>query len=188
MTSQKCSREGCKAWAISGGTVCIKHGGAAPRTKAKAAVRAELASWRLGDAVDDPGEVLLRLVTQSRVRADNLAQAIEDKVAKGREEFGDDFNLENILIGEQWVSNEQGSYKAGEYVRGLVALESQERDRLANFATKAIAAGLGERQVRIAERAGEQLAVMMRLMADQLGFTPEQRQRMPEVIRLAVNA
>jgi hypothetical protein len=33
-------------------------------------VRYELASWGLGDAVDDPGETLLRLVTQSRKRAD----------------------------------------------------------------------------------------------------------------------
>jgi hypothetical protein len=56
----------CKLKAIPGGTVCRFHGGAAKQVKAKAAVRAELITWGVADALDDPGEVLLRLVTQSR--------------------------------------------------------------------------------------------------------------------------
>jgi hypothetical protein len=49
--------------------VCRWHGGAAGQVKAKAAVRAEVLNWGLGDSHVDPGEVLLRLVNQSAARA-----------------------------------------------------------------------------------------------------------------------
>src|SRR5215212_3062520 len=68
----------CKAKAIPGGTVCRWHGGAAGQVKAKAAVRAELLGWGLGDSTVDPGEVLLRLVTQSAARADRYAVLLEE--------------------------------------------------------------------------------------------------------------
>jgi hypothetical protein len=68
----------CKAKAIPGGTVCLWHGGAAGQVKAKAAVRAELLGWGLGDATVDPGEVLLRLVTQSAARAERYATLLEE--------------------------------------------------------------------------------------------------------------
>jgi hypothetical protein len=48
--------------------VCRFHGGASPHVASKAAVRAEVMSWGLGDTNVDPGEVLLRLVTQSAAR------------------------------------------------------------------------------------------------------------------------
>src|SRR6187551_2574869 len=47
--------------------------GRVPHVASKAAVRAEVLSWGLGDSKVDPGEVLLRLVTQSAARADNVA-------------------------------------------------------------------------------------------------------------------
>lgn len=169
----------CKNNAIGGGTVCRMHGGANPKTAAKAAVRAEVAAWTLGQAVDDPGEVLLRLVTQSRVRADRYATLIAEKV----EESGID--LEAILIGDTMAVTMDGdAVKTGEYIRGLIQLENQERDRLATFATKAIAAGLAERQVRLAERQGALLAqVMVAVMTDPtLGFTDQQREAMPRAI------
>jgi len=171
----------CKASAIHGSTVCNKHGGSAPQVKAKAAVRAEVMKWTLGDAVDDPGEVLLRLVTQSRMRVDSYAELIQQKIADGQELYGDDFTLENILVGSTYFEGQ----KTGEYIRGLVQLESQERDRLGMFAAKAIAAGLAERQVRLAERQGELLAELMRMITTdpEMGFTQAQREAMPHVLR-----
>jgi hypothetical protein len=51
---------------------------------------------------------------------------------------------------EQRAATEDGElYKRGEYIRGLAVLEAQERDRCANFATKAVAAGLAERTVAL---------------------------------------
>lgn len=174
------SGDRCRNNPIAGGTVCRMHGGANPKTAAKAAVRAEVAAWTLGQAVDDPGEVLLRLVTQSRIRADRYATLIAEKV----DELGAS-SLEDILIGDTMAMSMEGmSVKTGEYIRGLVQLENQERDRLATFATKAIAAGLAERQVRLAERQGALLAqVMVAVMTDPaLGFTDQQREAMPRAI------
>ena len=68
----------CKRKAIPGGEVCRWHGGGARQVKEKAAVRAELMSWGLTDELDDAGEVLLRLVTQSRRRAELYAQLLQE--------------------------------------------------------------------------------------------------------------
>jgi hypothetical protein len=177
----------CKLNSINGGVVCHKHGGSAPQVKAKADIRAEVMKWTLGDAVDDPGEILLRMITQSRIRVDGYSLLIEEKVADGKEKFGDDFTLESLLVGSTF--GEFGN-KTGEYIRGLVALEAQERDRLVGFAAKAIAAGLAERQVRIAERQGEMLAVLMRAIAGDpaLALTQTQREAMPGVLRAHITS
>jgi hypothetical protein len=144
----------CKRKAVPGGEVCRYHGGAAGqvKAKAKAAIRAEVMNWGLGDSHVDPGEVLLRLVTQSAARAQRYASELEQLV--------DNEGLAAAMVGEIEIPTKHGEYKAGEYIRGLAHLEAQERDRCANFATKAVAAGLAERTVRIAERQG-QLTVEM---------------------------
>lgn len=171
----------CGRHAVSGATVCAVHGGSAPQVKAKAAVRAEVLAWGLGDAVDDPGEVLLRLVTQSRMRVQQLSAEIERKVA----ELGEGMTLESVLIGDTMVATQFDTEKSGEYIRGLVQLEAQERDRLANFCAKAIAAGLAERTVRMAERQGEMLAaVLMAVIGSTiLGLNETQRKVFPDVVR-----
>jgi hypothetical protein len=90
-----------------------------------------------------PGEVFLQLVTQSAARAQRYASELEALV--------DEEGLAAAMVGEIEIPTKHGGYKAGEYIRGLAQLEAQERDRCANFATKAVAAGLAERQVRLAE-------------------------------------
>lgn len=167
--SRRCVREGCNAWAIKGGTICHAHGGAAPQVKAKAAIRAELATWRIGDALDDPAETLLRLITQARRRADAYADELEQLVA-------DSPNLREALVGETWVSGDNiDTYKAGEYIRGLAQLEAQERDRLAGFCSKAIAAGLAERMVQVAEKQAAMAHAALVAGLDEAGITGELR-------------
>src|SRR3954453_15293018 len=102
----------CKNKAIPGGAVCRFHGGASPHVASKAEVRAEVFRWGLGDTTVDPGEVLLRLVTQSAARAQRYAEELERVVATYA-------TLQKALIDETWISTEHGSYKAGEYIRGL---------------------------------------------------------------------
>lgn len=72
-TGQRCKRK-----AIPGGEVCRWHGEAAGQVKVKAAIRAEVLNWGLGDSTVDPGEVLLRLVTQSAARAEMYARLLEE--------------------------------------------------------------------------------------------------------------
>jgi hypothetical protein len=169
----------CKLPPIKGGRVCWKHGGSAPQVRAHAAVRAELSNWGLGDTHTDPGETLLRLVSQSAARAERYAQELESMVAESD-------SLRKALVSQAYT--EFGP--AGDFVRGLVILESQERDRLGNFCIKAIAAGLQERQVRLAERTGAMIADVMRAVLGDasLGLTVDQRAVVPMIMRKHIMA
>lgn len=68
----------CENHAINGGTVCTAHGGKAPQVAAKAAVRAEVMKWGLGDTTVDPGETLLRLVSQSAARVELYGRLLQE--------------------------------------------------------------------------------------------------------------
>jgi hypothetical protein len=158
----------CKRKAIPGGEVCRYHGGSARQVKVKAAIRAEVMNWGLGDSHVDPGEVLLRLVSQSAARAEMYAQELKALVDKSP-------SLREALVAEVWVPTESGeAYQAGEYIRGLAKLEAEERDRCANFATKAVAAGLAERTVRVAERQGQLMVEMVQAALREVDLSPEQ--------------
>lgn len=162
----------CRAYAIKGGTVCNKHGGTAPLIKAKAAIRAELSQWVIGEAVDDPGETLLKLITQSKRRAD--AYALELARVSAQYE-----TLQEALVGDSMITGMDGSvHKAGEYIRGLVVIEAQERDRCANFSIKGIAAGLQERQVRVTEQTAGIFAEFVHALIEsqELGLSAAQRE------------
>jgi hypothetical protein len=171
--------------------------------KAKAAVRAELMDWSVGDAVHDPGETLLRLVTQSRKRTDLYAQLLQeafeaaerlkqahdagtqidapgdelaDTAETARRDLDRIFNTGRVaaLVGNTYgAAKDVGVYVTGEAIRGLADLEAKERERCANFATKAVAAGLAERQVRLAERQGEMLAAIVRKALEEVPLTPD---------------
>lgn len=75
-TSRKKSGEPCKGWRTPGSDKCRRHL-FNPQARAKAAVRAEVINWGLGDTHVDPGEVLLRLVSQSAARAEKYAGLLE---------------------------------------------------------------------------------------------------------------
>lgn len=210
----------CKLGAILGGKVCSHHGGAAKQVKAKAAVRAEIMHWGLGDTTVDPGEVLLRLVSQSAARAQLYSRLLEQaydaaerlKVAveaerlivtdldedtdeegnplkpdvqQARADLARIFNTGGVaaLIGHTWDATKDGYlYATGEQIRGLADLESKERDRCASFAAKAVAAGLAERTVRLAERQGELIVQVLTAVFAELGLSEDQLEVAPDVI------
>lgn len=164
----------CQRRPIPGGRVCYLHGGHTRHIKSAAVVRHELTKWTLGQAVDDPGEIMLRLVTQSAARVQRYSEEVSRMVEA-------EPNLQRALIG-----NAYGEFgKQGEYVKGLVALENLERDRCANFCRIAIAAGIAERQVRLAERQGQLITELLRaVLADPaLGLTPTQQGIVPSLVR-----
>jgi hypothetical protein len=77
------------------------------------------------------------------------------------------------------VGNASGAAKdvgvdvTGEAIRGL-ADEAKERERCANFASKAVAAGLAERTVRVAERQGQLMVEMVQAALREVDLSPEQ--------------
>jgi hypothetical protein len=197
----KQSGQQCKRKAIPGGTVCRYHGGGAQQVKAKAAVRAEVMAWGLGDSHVDPGEVLLRLVTQSAARAERYALLLEEAYEAAerlkrsfdagaleideskvmadtaREDLDRIFNTGGVaaLVGNTYgAAKDVGVYVTGEAIRGLADLEAKERERCANFATKAIAAGLAERTVRVAERQGQLMVEMVQAALREVDLSLEQ--------------
>lgn len=162
-TALRTNGTACGNYAIVGGAVCTIHGGKAGQVVQKALVRAELDAWGLTDETVDPGVTLLRLVAQSARRAERYAVLLEA-----------DYEDRGVaaLVGSSYT--EHG--KSGEYIKGLSLLEAQERDRCANFAAKALAAGIAERSVRLAEQLGGQLVTFTRGLLIALGLDPDDPQ------------
>jgi predicted hydrolase (HD superfamily) len=80
------------------------------------------------------------------------------------------------LIGGTYSATPTGRvYQTGEAIRGLVQLEMQERKLCADFASKAVAAGLAERQVRMAERQGQAVIEAITVALDAAGLSGEAR-------------
>jgi hypothetical protein len=72
----------------------------------------------------------------------------------------------------------------------LVSLYADERDRLARVAKACLDAGVAERQVKLAERYGSELADLLRavLSDGELGLSKSQRERLPAVLRRYLGA
>lgn len=181
----------CKRPAVQGALVCRYHGGNAPQVRRRAAVVAELSAWGLSDATEDPGEVLLRLVTQSARRAAFYADLLEQQYAAAEAEDSDGTTVLprgiGALIGHKMgAAGKDGVlFEQEEAIRGLVQLEAMERDRCSRFAKTALDAGIAERSIRIAERQGALIADMLRLvLADpELGLSDAQRKAVPAIAR-----
>lgn len=208
-SKRKKSGELCGGPAIQGADRCRMHAGkSVAKVRAEVAVRREAAAWGLGDAKVDPGEVLLRLVSQSAARCELYARLLEEAyeaaerlreahaaqalitnlhadddpeyedppaVQTAKADLDRIFNVGGVaaLIGYTYsVTNSGSTFATGEQLRGLAKLEADERQRCAGFAAKAIAAGLAERQVRIAERHASQLVKVMHAVLVQLGHDP----------------
>src|SRR5690625_228354 len=171
----------CGNWAIKGGTVCRSHGGAAPRVKAAAARRraqaeAAKALALFGAPKDvEPSQALLDLVhwTAGEVeywREQVRALAEQDPAAltwgKTREKTG------GQDVGD--------TYEAKPHVAYVMLYAAQ--DRLAQYATAALKAGVEERRVRLAESQGSLVADVIRRILDALGLDERQRELVPQVV------
>jgi hypothetical protein len=84
----------------------------------------------------------------------------------------DDEGLTKAVIGDVEIPTKYGSYVAGEHVRGCASWRPEERDRCTNFAAKAVAAGLHQREVELAEKLAHhqaaQLAGVVRAILERL--------------------
>jgi hypothetical protein len=158
----------CGAQAVDGTDACIRHAGRpTAEHKARGAIVTEVRRWNVGDVAEDPGTLLLRLMTVSEWNR----QAYEAEI--DRILTATDLHLSDALVAETLVLDKEGhTHVVGEYIRGIVTLEAQERDRAANLAVKALAAGIAERQVRIAEQQGVLVARVLRDALTALGHDP----------------
>jgi hypothetical protein len=168
---------------MSGTKSCYRHAGISRRqAKARGAVVTELEKWGLDGHTThvDPGELLLRLLSQSAWRVEKysalLGRAYE--AAEAGESFDETVRQARVaaLIGYRYgVDREGNRFPIEEAIRGLVQLEAQERAFAVGTAAKAIAAGLAERQVRIVEQQGTLIVELLRRVQAALDLSPEQQ-------------
>lgn len=144
-----------EAWGLGDSTV--DPGEVLLRLVAQSAARVELYGQLLRDAYE-AAERLQRahvseLVVETPEGEHDLA-----RIQVAREDLRKIFATGGVaaLIGNTYSDAKDGGiYATGEAIRGLAKLEAEERDRCADFARKAVAAGLAERQVRLAEQQAE---------------------------------
>jgi hypothetical protein len=125
-----------------------------------------------------------KLPSGSRKLTDDAGAQIEapsdelaDTAETARRDLDRIFNTGGVaaLVGNTYgAAKDVGVYVTGEAIRGLADLEAKERERCANFASKAVAAGLAERTVRIAERQGQLMVEMVQAALRKVDLSPEQ--------------
>jgi hypothetical protein len=119
----------------------------------------------------------LRHVARRGVQIEAPGDELADTAETARRDLDRIFNTGGVaaLVGNTYgAAKDVGVYVTGEAIRGLADLEARERERCANFATKAIAAGLAERTVRIAERQGQLMVEMVQAALREVDLSPEQ--------------
>lgn len=185
----------CQRYPVNGAKVCATHGGRAPQVKAAAKARqiqeaAELAVVTYGLPREVAPDVALleevhRTAGHVRWLAEVVGQLERGEVTWGLAEEtdmpggkGDD--------GEDKAGGVLTKRKAG--VNVWVQLYQQERKHLASVCRDALAAGIAERQVRLAEQQGALLAGAVNRILDGLGLTKEQWERVPQVVPIVLRA
>lgn len=184
-TAHRTNGEPCRAWAVRGATVCVTHGGAAPAVRAAAARRvaeekAGRVARRLAQPITtDPAQALLDLVSSAagevaywRARVDELQDRDEKRLTSG---------LTKITEGK-----DRGGVTTLRTVETVAAIEyrmwTAAQDRLAQYATAALRAGVEERRVRIAEDLGAQMVGLIRRVLDRLDLQAWQEELASTVV------
>ncbi|HEY7598388.1 MAG TPA: hypothetical protein VH741_00555 [Candidatus Limnocylindrales bacterium] len=123
--------------------------------------RARVALQRLGQSIEiEPAEALLNLVGEAAANVAYLASEVG--------------SLGSLTAIPQVMTRAGEVIDDGEYIRAIVRLYNEERDRLARTAKAALNAGVAERQVRLAEAHGRELVRIVVAVLGRLDLTQEQ--------------
>lgn len=160
---------------------CSRHGGNTrnhKRAAAKELARIELNLLGLPVEDIDPGTALLEEVARTRRNVRALEELLADVPTHPEPDRFVAPDLEDETAGH-WVRGEPGLYGRTYHVSGLPTGEAKlnvllvwlidERKHLVAATAAALRAGIDERQVRLAERQGEQMAEILRGVLADLG-------------------
>lgn len=199
-TAGLCKRP--RGWGTShpGSGRCKLHSGST-RNGVKAAAREEAheLALLLGDGVPlEPHEALLRMVhmaaaevrfftdrMSSLALADLLARPTTTTVTPGSAlvigvERGEDGRVD--VTGMESATTKEEKLAPHE-LHLWMSERTRAMERLAKWSKMALDAGVNERQVQVAERYGDTLAVLLGGVLDDLGLTPAQLAKAPGICR-----
>lgn len=192
MQGRKCkgtTRAGgpCQNPPIVGGSVCRMHGGSAPAVRAAAARRAQedearhqLATLGQPEAID-PAEALLQLIGWKYGEVKWLRSRVHDLP---HQELTWGMAQTDVGIGAEGPIDKV-TEKAAPSV--WWALLRAAEDQLADYAARALRAGIEKRRVKVAEQQGIMVHAVMMAVFDRLALTPQQwdvaRAAAPEELR-----
>lgn len=161
----------CGGQPIDGGPgTCRIH--TPKQAKLDAAVRHAIKTWAPDMTLEDPGEIMLRMVTLAWWRFYETSAELADKQRQLAA------SIEDVTVGESWGENGMT-----EYIKGLAVYEAQWGKLAMEWAAAAHKAGVEERRVGLAERDGEMAGQMVRRVLEAMDLTAEQRALIPGLIR-----
>lgn len=178
----KTNGDPCPNWAMNGQLVCHAHGGRAAKAKAKATERiseqkALRAVETYGLPLDvSPGDALLDEVRYTAGHVAWLRERVRELEDRA------------LVWGKtERVKKNATEFKGTDTTYGAVPsvwvdLYMRERKHLVDVAKAAIAAGIEERKVRLAEQQGALVATVIRGILADLKLTPGQRELVAEVV------
>jgi hypothetical protein len=185
----------CHAPAIRGTDACKIHSGVSKQV-AFAKGEARITAWSAlgiqdGATTIDSGMAVLGMLQMSWLRVAAFGELLRQQVIKeGALPEGETFDPDGIveaggLIGYRYgAAGKDGNiYAVSEEVRGLVALEAAERDRVVRFAKTAHDMGISDKLVSLAERWGDVVVGRIMVLLEQLQLSPEQEAQVPALIQ-----
>lgn len=154
----------CGAWAITGGTVCVAHGGGAPQVKAKAAA----------NVAERKAQALLEGITDFEPITDPTAELarLAGRVVRWLDV------LEGIVSDLHRIR-----YTAEtEQIDGRVIVFERAMDRAGKLLVDIAKLNLDERMVRVSEAQGKLVIAAMLAAFRELGITAEVQQELRPVV------
>lgn len=153
----------CGGAPIKGATTCRIH--TPKQAKANAGIRFAISQWSPEMRLEDPGLVMLRMVTIAWTRWREIAAELAAVVAEAG-------SIEKAMTATSY--GEGG--RTGEYIKGLPLLEAEWSKRAMEWSAAAVKAGLDERRVRMAEQLGMSLIAftdgLLAALGARFGFDP----------------
>lgn len=167
---------------------CKHHGGAMPNHKLAAAKEeaVHVAMQIMGPAVEiEPMDALLLCV---KIAAGEVAYATWkiEQLNPDEELISEVSETVREATGEHAESFEEVSKTNMVTLNVWIQARQAATDRLARYSKMALDAGVAERQVLLAEAAGDSLALMIKKILDGLNLSAAQEERAPDLVRGAL--
>lgn len=187
--SKKRPGEQCGAYPVHGLTVCRAHGGGSKKARAAAVRNLEQeklarVARRLGTPHTDldPAQALLDLVASKAGEVEWLKHQVELLESDGELWWGTTKREEGM--GAQGPIDKTVN-EARQHI--VYTLLHKAEDQLARYAAETLKAGVDERQVRVAERTGEQFEAVLTSLLTAIQATPDQMRvaatEIPRILR-----